>query len=198
MVVIHGGRTFDTYEQYLWSLKNREVDIEAFKARKNWREWLAKALGENFEVFVPRMPNPNNAAYEEWKIWFERLAAFLHNDIVLIGHSLGGIFLAKYLSENTFDKKIAAVFLVAAPCSDVCEGEFLKSFELPKSLEHFSNQAKHIYLFFSEDDPVVPFSQMDEYKKALPGAKLISFAHKQHFNQETFSELVKYIKQIYS
>ncbi|MDO8530284.1 MAG: alpha/beta fold hydrolase [bacterium] len=196
VVVIHGGRTFDTYEQYIWSLENREVDVEKFKFHKSWREGLEQDLGADFEVFAPKMPNPNNAVYHEWKIWFERMADFLQDDVILIGHSLGGIFLAQYLSENIFTKKVKAVFLVAAPFDDVQAEEFLTSFQLPTSLENFSAQAPNIYLVFSEDDTVVPFTEVAKYKNALPGAQIVAFKNRQHFNQESFFELVELIKKI--
>ena len=96
VVVIHGGRTFPTYEEYLHSLKTREITAEKFKLQKDWKESLQNELGEEFEVFNPKMPNGNNAVYEEWKIWFERMLGFLGDNAVLIGQSLGGIFLVKY------------------------------------------------------------------------------------------------------
>ena len=196
VVAIHGGRTFDTYEHYIWSLENREITIDTFKGQKDWRDSLQKELGEDFEVFAPKMPNGNNAVYIEWKIWFERMAGFLHDDVVLIGHSFGGIFLAKYLSETPFTKKVKAVFLVAVPFDDVQPEEFLTGFELPASLEKFSAQASKIYLIFSKDDPVVPFTQASKYKNALPNAQIVTFKDRQHFNQEFFPELVKLIKKV--
>jgi predicted alpha/beta hydrolase family esterase len=144
------------------------------------------------------MPNKNNAVYEEWKIWFSRLKEFLLDDVVLVGHSLGGIFLAKYLSENIFAKKIKAVFLVAAPFDHVCPGEFLVSFQLPSSLKEFSAQAPTIYLLFSKNDPIVPYKEAEKYHNALPGSHVIPFEAHEHFNQASFPELVKLIKQVYN
>jgi predicted alpha/beta hydrolase family esterase len=195
VVVIHGGKVFKEYRQYIISLRTREVTKEKFTPQKDWKDSLPKELGPEFEVFAPKMPNGNNAVYEEWKIWFERMTKFLQNGVILIGHSLGGIFLAKYLSENNFSKKIKAVFLVAAPCNDVCEGEFLTGFDLPASLENFSRQAKNIYLCFSVDDPVVSFAEADKYHKALPGSEVITFENRQHFSQEFFPELIELIKK---
>ena|SRR3989344_924905 len=196
IIVIHGGRTFENYGQYISSLKQRAVDAGAFKTQKSWRDSLQEFLGRDFEVFNPRMPNPNNAVYEEWKIWFERAAGFLDSEVILIGHSLGSIFLAKYLSENMFAKKIKAVFLVAAPCDAVCPGEFLTSFTLPQLLKMFSDQVPKIYLLHSKDDPIVPFSETGKYKAALPNATVVTFEANQHFNQEFFPELVELIKKL--
>ena len=186
------------YQDYIDSLKKREVVAEKFKAHKSWRDGLQEKLGEDFEVFAPKMPNGFNAVYEEWKIWFLRLAEFLHDDVVLVGHSLGGIFLAKYLSENTFAKKVRAAVLVAAPFDDNNLNESLGDFILPDSLEHFSVQAGRVCLCFSKDDPVVPFSHMGKYKKVLPNAIEMPLENRQHFEQEDFLELVKLINNIFN
>ena len=61
------------------------------------------------------MPLKEDAKYEDWKIYFERYIPFLRNDCILVGSSLGAMFLAKYLSENKFPKKILATFLVCPP-----------------------------------------------------------------------------------
>src|SRR3989344_9033544 len=99
--------------------------------------------------------NKTNARFDEWEIWFEKLVPFLHDGVILVGHSLGGTFLTKYLSENQFEKKIKSVFLVAAVYDNHKEGYSLASFTLPKKL---NLQTENIYLFHSKDDPLVPLT----------------------------------------
>ena len=53
------------------------------------------------------MPCKFMVDYEAWKIWFERHFQFLQKEVILIGWSLGGRFLLKYLSENKFPFKIS-------------------------------------------------------------------------------------------
>lgn len=195
VAVIHGGDAFDTYEKYLDSLINRQVDSQKFKAHQQWQSSLDKELGEDFEIFIPRMPNPDNAHYPEWKIWFEKMIPFISDEVILIGRSLGGIFLAKYLSENICPKKIKTVVLIGAPF-DVGSRESLGDFTLSASLEKFSGQVEKIYLIFSQDDPVVPFTQLGKYRKALPNSEEIIFTDRQHFNQESFPEIIELIKKI--
>ena len=196
IIIIGGGTTFDTYEEYIFYLKNKEVDIDFFKAKIKWKDTLAEKLGTDFEIISPKMPNVTSARYEEWKIWFEKFFPFINDEVILTGHSLGGIFLAKYLSENLFPKKIKAVILVAAPFDTENAIESLGSFVLGKTLEKFENQTSKIYLFHSEDDPVVPFEQVNKYKKSLPNSEMIVFKNKQHFNHEFFPEIVELIKNI--
>jgi hypothetical protein len=194
IVAIHGGRSFDTHEEYIFYLKHHEVNLDKFKFKKDWKDSLEKELGDGFEVLLPRMPNGFNARYEEWKIWFERMSPFLNDGVVLIGHSLGGIFLAKYLAENELTQKIRAVLLVGAPFDDAGGEESLKNFKLPQSLEKFDKQRGKIYLFHSEDDPVVPFGELGKYQKSLSNAEIKVFKDRQHFNQESFPEIIDVIK----
>jgi len=100
IVIIHGAESFKTYEDYLFSLRNEEISLENLKLHKRWRDTLALELGDGYEVLTPRMPNSTDARYKEWKIWFDKITEFIDDEVVLVGHSMGGIFLAKYLSEN--------------------------------------------------------------------------------------------------
>ncbi|HEY4515597.1 MAG TPA: alpha/beta hydrolase [Candidatus Paceibacterota bacterium] len=189
IIVIHGGDTFKEYEEYLDFLRKHEINIERYKTNKDdWKPGLREKLGEEYEVILPVMPNKTNARFEEWKLWFEKLIPFLSEDIILIGHSLGGSFLAKYLSLNKFPKKIKAVFLVGAVYDKDSEGYGLAGFSLPPKLDL---QTENVYLYHSEDDPVVPFSDLGRYKNALPNAKTRIFTDRKHLNQEELPELVE-------
>lgn len=198
ILLIHGGTTFDSKKDYLDFLKNIKMDLEKIKSQKKWRDGLAKKLGKNFEVFLPKMPNSANARYQEWKIWFEKIIELLNDNLILIGHSLGGIFLAKYLSENKINKKIKSTILIAAPFDDSAGDESLADFVLPKSLKKFKQQVDEIYLIQSRDDKSVHFNQVKKYKKELPKATLKIFNDREHFNQENFPEIVEIIKKIKS
>lgn len=194
VVVIHGGDAFDKYEDYIKYLEGFELTEERLR-KKGWKDNLQKDLGEDFDVLTPRMPNSMNARYKEWKIWFEKIIPLLDKEIILIGHSLGGIFLAKYLSENTYPKKIKAVFLVAAPYNTVSYHP-LVDFNIELSLDNFSKQAGKIFFFHSKDDKIVPFDNFKRYKKELPEAETRVFTDRGHFNSESLPELVEDIKSI--
>ncbi len=196
VVLIHGGNTFESYEEYISCLKNKKIDLECLRPHKEWKNGLPDDLGGDFDVLAPRMPNGSNARYGEWKIWFERILELTDDGAILIGHSLGGIFLAKYFSENKVNKKIKAAILIGAPFDDDNMDEKLASFSLEKSLDEFARQAPEIYLFHSQDDPVVPFLQLEKYKKALPTAKPMIFQDSGHFNLEIFPEIAALIKNI--
>jgi hypothetical protein len=196
IVAIGGGNVFPTYEEYFSSLKDFIPEsIEYFKESQDWKSSLQNTLGDAYEVLIPRMPNRNNAKYLEWKIWFEKIFPFLNDEVILVGHSLGASFLAKYLSEESFPKKIVATLLVAGPYDSDGQRAMVE-FNLPDSLTLLAQQGGKIFLYHSKDDPVVSFSELAKYQEALPHAKARIFENRQHFNQESFPELVSDIKSL--
>ena len=195
VVVIHGGSTHRTYKEYLAYLKSLKIYLDRYK-REGWKGKLQDKLGAGFEVLLLKMPNPINAQYPEWKILFAKVASLLRNNVILIGHSLGGVFLAKYLSENKFPKKILASILVAAPYDQKDIKEFLGDFVISNNLARFKKQGGQIFLFHSQDDPIVPYVDLTKYQQALPEAVVRTLKKRGHFMQPEFPELVREIKRI--
>ena len=192
--IIHGGNTFKNRKDYLHYLKNKKISIE----EKVWwtDDFLKKGLGTNFKIIKPRMPLQDNAKYEEWKILFERHFPQLRNNIILIGNSLGGIFLAKYLSENKFPKKILSTYLICPPFDNTLpEEELSGGFKLKSDLSLIEKNSKNLYLMFSKDDNVVPVSHAEKFREKLKSANIIIFESKNgHFTISEFPEIVKMIK----
>ncbi len=193
VIIIHGGMSFASHQKYVQSLKKMKVSLQSFLPYSGWRLNIAKNLGAHFQVLSPRMPNQADAKYAEWKIWFERMMPYIHQHVILVGHSLGGVFLAKYLASTSLNKKILAVILVATPHNQTAD---VADFRLPTSLSKFSRQVDKIYLFHSPDDRLVPISEVSMYARALPSAKKIIIQHRGHFTQSRFPEIVRLIKQL--
>ena len=142
------------------------------------------------------MPSKDNAKYNEWKIHFEKYFQFIKDNIILIGISLGGIFLAKYLSENKFPKKILSVYLICPPFDNTLSKENLVGgFKLKPDLSKIEKNCDNIKLLFSKNDDIVPISHAYKYKKLLKNAKIIIYKNKNgHFKISKFPELIKMIK----
>ena len=192
--MIHGGMTFKNKADYLRFLKTRQISIE--KKIKWGEEYLDKELGKGFEIIRPRMPLQDDAKYYDWKIYFEKHIPYLRNNIILIGGSLGGIFLAKYLSEHKFPKKILSTYLVCPPFDNTVVGEDLVGgFKLKSDLSLIEKNSRNLYLLFSKDDDIVPVSQAEKYRKKLKNAKIIVYKSKNgHFKISKFPEIVRMIK----
>lgn len=194
VLIIGGGTVFEKYEDYLDYLRRYKIeDLKDLKYR-DWKRNLEDSLDNGFEVIYPSFPCKRNAKYLEWKIWLEKFFPFLKDNIILIGHSLGGAFWLRYLTENAFPVKIAQLHLVAAPLSG--DEEFLGDFTPPKDLSKIAKLAKEIYLYYSQDDPVVSFSNLKEIFSKLPGAEIVVLKGYGHFRVEQFPELLSRLKKI--
>lgn len=194
ILIIHGGMTFKNKKDYLHYLKTRKISLHK---KPSWvDDFLAKNLGANFEIIKPRMPLQDNAKYAEWKIHFERYIPKLRNNVILIGSSLGGIFLAKYLAENKFPKRVLSTYLICPPYDNTLPKEDLVGgFILKNDLSLLEKNSKNLYLMFSKDDEVVPVSHAEKFRKKLKSAKIIIYKSKNgHFKISQFPEIIKLIK----
>lgn len=197
VLFIHGGSPFEgTRDAFLDLLKAKEVKLEWIKQKRDWKNDLYLDLGPDFEVYAPQMPNKHAARYSEWQVMFEKTFNLLENECVLVGHSLGALFIVKYLSENSVQKSIKRVVLLGTPFDDTgMPREPLHSFARTDGLERFAKQAGEIILYHSEDDFVVPFDHMLRYREALPGATARTFKDQNHFLGEDVPGLAADIKK---
>ena len=192
VLIIHGGTPFESNRAYLEDLKNKQLKYDRLLYSPDWKTWLGQKL-RSWDVLLPKMPNNANAQYAEWEIMFSKIVPFLKDDVILIGHSLGAIFLAKYLQEHALPIKIKRLILIAAPYDDESY-ESLKGFKLSRA-KRLADKAKEIHFFQSADDPVVNPKEVDKYAADLPDAVIHRFSDRQHFNTPTIPELLKLIKK---
>ena len=167
-ILIHGGTTYENRAQYLRALQEKNPKLEWFKLRKDWKYELQDRLGDQFVVYAPQMPNKTNAQYDEWKLWFEKVVDLLGDEVTLIGHSLGALFLVKYLSENTLGRKARKLCLLGTPYDNAGMGaEQLGSFIRIGDLSSVALQVSEIYFYHSEDDFAVPFGKWGQSRLFL-------------------------------
>lgn len=194
ILYIHGGSTYRSRQDFLVGLKNLQISMEK---RIRWSDdFLDRQLGDKFDIIRPKMPLKECARYSEWKIYFEHHFLFLNDNIILIGFSLGGIFLAKYLSENKFPVKISSVILVAPPFDNsLSSEELVGGFKLKSNLSLISQNCPRVNLLFSTDDPLVTQAHAHKYRQKIPSAKLFFYNNKNgHFKVPKLPEIVKLIK----
>lgn len=197
IIIIHWWTCFANEENFLEALKTRDYD--PFEERKWRKDRLINETKNEYQAIKPEMPNKNFASYKAWKIWFEKIFPYLNKEeLIIVAHSLWGIFISKYLTENKFPKKTKQLHLIAPvydendlPDDDNYIWSFL--FDTDK-LPNIQEQIDQIFLYHSTDDEVVPYSHIEKYKAHLPNAKLTTFTEIGHINQETFPELLKNIQ----
>lgn len=188
IIFIHGGNSFDTDEEFYEDLRNREFDLDE-QPRIRWRDTLAKNLSSTHTYHFILMPNAMNADYRAWSIWFDKVVPFLQNDVIFIGHSLGGSFLLQYLSENILSVSAAQLHLVAPGVDTIdCPGMGNFSTEL-SSWTGFKNVIKAIHIWHSKDDELVPIHHSERLHKKLPSAIFHRFTDRGHFQVPEFPEI---------
>lgn len=196
IIFIHGGTVFETRDKYYRYLQNKEYN--PFEVKKRWPEYLIEHLGEKVIFFSPQMPAKQDADYIAWKIWFEKLFPFLQpENVILIGSSLGTIFLSKYLSENIFPRTIQSLHLVWSVFDgEGIEVEDIGNFALQaEKIQNIDKQVKDIHLYHSRDDDVCPWHQVEKYMSYFWQAQLHEFADRGHFWQPEFPELLEQIQK---
>ncbi len=199
VIFIGGGDSFSKYDNFLSYLKNKTIRDPYGTEREDWSTRLRGDLGDGYELFQIAMPNTVNADYLAWKIWFERHFVYLRSEVVLIGCSLGGMFLAKYLAEASLPVPIKALYLLATPCGEYNDdyhndcGSFRFN---PESLHVLPDRVAQVEVWHSDDDFVVPVEHALRFKGHIPQANLRIFKGKTHFLVPELPELVEHIKQL--
>lgn len=197
VLVIHGGNSFKSYEDYLEDLKNKEISLNKIRPGWDWKSTLHTDLGDDFDVLVPHFPNKQNANYEEWKIFFEKILDITDDDLVLVGHSLGGMFLIKYLSENKINKNIKGLFIVASPFKRADKNDEFQRFAHTEDLKNISDQIDNIHFIHSKDDKVVDFESLERFREELPKANYLVFEDRNHFfKDDSLPEIIQLIKSL--
>lgn len=195
LVFIHGGETFDTYDEYVDALRTWSYDPKK-EGGQRWKYWLQDELGDSWEMLMPSMPSKFNAKYLEWSIWFDKIVSYLKDDVILVGHSMGGIFLAKYLNEHDLPVRVRATFLVAAPFDTEGTDYSLADFGLSDTLSKFAMKGGSIFMYHSSDDMIVPFPALEKYRTLLPEAVVREFKDRGHFLNAIFPELLEDIRSL--
>ena len=158
-------------------------------SHNHWFSWLQRQLLLN-EVLTqtPEMPEPYSAKYEDWRDILNRF----HPDekTILVGHSLGGGFLVRWLSEA--NAKVGKVVLVAPwldPNKEL-ETDFFNFLIDPQLVSKTESTA----IFISDDDDKEELDSTERLKSEVENILVKEFKGKGHFilahmGTEEFPEL---------
>ncbi len=167
---------------------------------KNWLPWLKSELSvRKIECIVPHFPSPEKQNYKCWSLI---LKAYLDTGCItenttFITHSLGGIFLTKFLLENKMHiKKIifVAAFdnLVFEKDNDLYNTFYVKKNQLG-DLRRYCNDITCIY---SSDDPYIPEKDALLFANTVC-AKKVLIKNAGHFTGKSgyreFKKILEYI-----
>jgi len=165
---------------------NRASNSEDF-----WFAWLRRRLIlRDVHAVAVEPPMPFRPRYEEWKKEFERFD--IKPDTLLIGHSCGGGFLVRYLSEHP-DLRVGKVVLVAPwmnPDNDPQEdsADFFH-FDIDQK---FPSRTDGVTVFISSDDYPSVVKTVDILRDKVHGLIFREYTDRGHFTKEVeFLELLE-------
>lgn len=167
----------------------------AYQADKKLSSFLKETLKDKYIVNYPRMPYESDPGYKNYKEKIDEELKKTGAEVILAGHSLGGCFLLKYLSEERIDKDIAGIFLIAAPFWGEGGWQY-EGFRLKDDFASKLPAKTPVFFYHSTDDEVVPFSHLALYAKKVPRAKIRKIVGGGHQLNNDLSEVVRDIKSL--
>lgn len=158
-----------------------------YAADQKLADSLRTALGADFDVLYPRMPDEDSPRYEAWKSRILRELTPLEGRVIAAGHSFGASILLKVLSEVALENHIEGIFLAAAPYWGAADWE-VEEYALR---DGFAAKLPRVplYLYHSQDDEIVPFSHLMFYVDKLPNALTRHFNGRGHQFNDDLSEM---------
>lgn len=166
----------------------------AYEADAKLVAFLRDALGSDYDVHYPQMPNADSPKYAAWRDRIQSELGSLQGDVMLVGHSLGGSVLLKFLSEEKVDKSIAGLFLLAPPYWGTPDWE-VDEYTLAADFAARLPDMPRIVLYHSRDDKVVPFAHQALYAQQLLHATVRPFDDRGHQFQDDLSAVVADIQR---
>lgn len=173
-LIIHGACDKQEYfDEKLPSLSN-----------SHWFPWLQKQLlVKDIFTQTPEMPEPWQPDYSKWKKEFERFD--VNENSILIGHSCGGGFLVRWLTEN---KIYIDKLILVAPWLDPNQ-EITKEFFDFDIDPLIMDRMSEVYILVSKDDEDDILKSFDLITKVLVTVKIHKFEGKGHFTFEDMKSI---------
>ena len=158
-------------------------------------QWLRGELGVGWEIRFPIVSDPDAPSAALWDGLLKKEFARCPDGVILLGHSLGGSMLLKYLSEHRVKVKIKALISVSAPWWGP-EGWAMEEFALPEDFPAHLPEIPEIHFFHARQDPVVSFDHLALYQRVLPGLKAHPVRLKDHAFAKGLPELAKLLRSL--
>jgi len=184
-IIVHGMPSREGYEK-----DGRKA------ANKHWLPWLVDELAKKgIEAHAPEMPEPYAPDYEKWKKVFDQFN--ITEDTALIGHSCGGGFLVRWLSENKV--RVEKVALIA-PWMNPDHSNETQMFEGVEIDEDMASRTQALVEFISLDDHQEELDTLKILKSKIKGLQVKEFTDRGHFTfdgvqNNEFPELLEFLIQ---
>ena len=142
------------------------------------------------------MPNEADPDYSSWKQSIAGELALMGHNAILVGHSIGASVVIKLLADGDLKQSAAGVFLVAAPFWHDHEVWRWEDAELPEKVSSLLPIGVPVFLYHGRADEIVPFSHVEMYAKALPGAVVRGLDGRNHQLNDDLTEVAHDISHL--
>ena len=155
--------------------------------------YLKEYLSEYYKIIAPKLPNPEDPSYEAWK---DEISLNIQNqgDLIIIGHSLGGSFLLKYLSEEQTHTSLKAIYIISAPFWGLDEEWQNSDYVLTEDFGSRLPETDHKAIYHSDMDNIVPLTHFRAYRDAVKFNESHIVMGESHTFDRGLPELVESIK----
>jgi hypothetical protein len=161
----------------------------AYDADRLLADSLQRSLGADYDVQYPRMPDEENIPLASWEDEIAARLAAADGPVALVGHSMGGSALLKYLCGRRPVPRLAGLFVIAAPYFGTKEGWQWSDALLPEDAAAKLDGSWPLILYHSRDDEVVPFAHLALHAAQLPRAIVRTFDGRGHQFGNDLSEV---------
>jgi predicted alpha/beta hydrolase family esterase len=182
-IILHGKPSKDHFY---------DVNFPSF-SNYYWLPWLQKQLVvREIPTQTPEVPNGWIADYPTWQKEFERYD--IGPETILVGHSCGGGFLARWLSEHK-DISVGKVVLVAPwidPDKKFDSGDFFEFTIDPDLVKRTAG----VTIFNSDDDGESVKKSAQILKEKIEGVKYKEFHEYGHFFDDRRMQFPELLQEI--
>ncbi|PST84353.1 hypothetical protein C7T94_06460 [Pedobacter yulinensis] len=131
--------------------------------------YMRTALEPAFDIRCPIVADPEKPTYDSWTQELTTAFSEIDGSVILVGHSLGGSVLLKFLSEHSLQQRVTGLFLIATPNWDDPDWD-VEEYKLESDFAQKLPPVPAAFIYHSTDDPVVPFDHHLFYKTTLSHA----------------------------
>ena len=169
-----------------------------------WKLWLKQELGKlGVQTFLPPMPTPNTPKEDEWVATIAEQVKNASEPIILVGHSLGGSALLRYLEHKPEKQITGAIFLAAAVdfTTHADHPDVALFLEQPIDFDAIKKHSAQFLVINSTNDDAIAPLEGEILSKELNCRRLL-LHNRGHFSAEEgtteIPELLKEIRELLS
>jgi predicted alpha/beta hydrolase family esterase len=156
---------------------------------------LESALGPDYTIRYPRMPNEGEPDFPAWKAAILEELGELDDSAILIGHSIGGTFLIHALAQQKPKRKWNAILLLSAPYLGA-GGWPAEGTDPARDLSQELRADVPVLVYHGGADDEVAPRHMNLYANAIPHATVRLLADRDHQLNNDLREIARDIREL--